>query len=174
LPRYLVVAEAPTESSPPARLIAGATTQFRVRGYDRVGNESVSSILSYTSVIPGDRDADGMPDDWEQCYGLNPDSSTDGSMDADADGLTNLQEYLLQLDPEQVDAPRVSVTTAGSGSTIRLHLEGLSGRAMAIEVSEDLTNWSAAADPVVSESPVELEVPTPERMPYGFYRAVLR
>jgi len=45
---------------------------------------------------------------------------------------------------------------------------------MAVEVSEDLTNWSMAANPVVAQSPVELEVPTPERMPYGFYRAVLR
>lgn len=96
MPRYLVAVDAPAESSPPARLIAGATTQFRVRSHDRVGNESVSEIVSYTNVIPGNQDADGMPDDWQQRHGLNPDSPADGPTDADGDGLTDLQEYLLQ------------------------------------------------------------------------------
>jgi hypothetical protein len=105
--------EAAEKQVSPARLLPGATTQCRVRSYDRVGNESVSSILSFNNTIPGDRDADGMPDDWEQRHGLNPDSPADGPTDADGDGLTNLQEYLLELDPTEVDAPQISVITAG-------------------------------------------------------------
>ena len=135
-----------------ARLLAGATTQFRVRSYDRVGNESVSSVVSYVPVIPGDGDADGMPDEWEQRYGLSPDSPADGSSDADGDGLTNLQEYLLQLDPTQVDAPRISNVTADSEGTVHLRIEGVYGRAITVEVSEDLVNWSEAANPVLAES----------------------
>ena len=43
-----------------------------------------------------DADADGLPDPWETRLGLNPESATgtDGAAgDADADGLTNAQEY---------------------------------------------------------------------------------
>jgi Tol biopolymer transport system component len=43
-----------------------------------------------------DGDGDGLPDDWETRFGLNPSNSTGndgGAGDPDADGSTNLQEY---------------------------------------------------------------------------------
>jgi pectate lyase len=43
---------------------------------------------------PLDSDYDGMPDDWERLHGLNPMNSADGSQDANADGYTNVEEYL--------------------------------------------------------------------------------
>jgi hypothetical protein len=45
-----------------------------------------------------DRDADGMPDWWEERYGLNPDAN-DAAGDADGDGSTNLEEYRAGTDP---------------------------------------------------------------------------
>ena len=57
---------------------------------------------------------------------------------------------------------------------VRLRIEGVYRRAIAVEVSEDLANWSAYADPVLPESSVELEFPAPAGVAYGFYRAVLR
>ncbi len=39
-----------------------------------------------------DADNDGMPDIWEQTYGLNP-YSNDASVDSDNDGYTNITEY---------------------------------------------------------------------------------
>jgi hypothetical protein len=45
-------------------------------------------------VISRDRDGDGMPDTFETLYGLNPDNPNDATLDADGDGVTNLQEYL--------------------------------------------------------------------------------
>jgi len=45
---------------------------------------------------PLDSDDDGMPDDWEKSYGLDP-LVTDGADDKDTDGYTNLEEYLNQL-----------------------------------------------------------------------------
>ncbi len=49
-----------------------------------------------------DWDADGMPDDWEIAYGLNP-WINDADIDADGDGLANLAEYELGTDPLNPD-----------------------------------------------------------------------
>ena len=48
---------------------------------------------------PQDSDKDGMPDDWEKQYGLDPTNPADGYADVDADGYTNLEEYLNNIKP---------------------------------------------------------------------------
>jgi hypothetical protein len=52
-----------------------------------------------STTAPADSDHDGMPDDWEQKYGLNPQDPKDGASDADHDGYTNVEEYLNGTDP---------------------------------------------------------------------------
>ncbi|MEK6776778.1 MAG: MopE-related protein [bacterium] len=49
-----------------------------------------------------DSDGDAMSDDWETVYGLDP-LSNDSDQDQDADGLTNLQEYLIHTNPVRLD-----------------------------------------------------------------------
>jgi len=46
---------------------------------------------------PKDSDKDGMPDTWEKQHGFDPDNPADGN--ADADGYTNLEEYLNSTKP---------------------------------------------------------------------------
>jgi hypothetical protein len=51
---------------------------------------------------PGlDSDGDGMTDDWELYYGLNPYDPSDAGLDPDGDGKTNLEEFLAGTDPVQ-------------------------------------------------------------------------
>ncbi len=50
-----------------------------------------------------DNDNDGMPDDWELKYRLDPFNSSDALVDSDGDGLTNLQEYKLGTNPKKKD-----------------------------------------------------------------------
>ncbi len=52
-----------------------------------------------SGAAPVDSDADGMPNDWEQAHGLNPQQAKDGVLDRDGDGYTNLEEYLNSLVP---------------------------------------------------------------------------
>ncbi|RYD62534.1 MAG: hypothetical protein EOP84_34505, partial [Verrucomicrobiaceae bacterium] len=40
-----------------------------------------------------DADHDGMPDDWESFYGLNPNDPSDRTGDADNDGIPNYLEF---------------------------------------------------------------------------------
>jgi hypothetical protein len=47
-----------------------------------------------------DTDGDGMPDAWELAYGINA-LTNNASLDADLDGVSNLQEYLLGTDPQR-------------------------------------------------------------------------
>jgi pectate lyase len=50
-------------------------------------------------VAPEDSDHDGMPDAWEEMHGFDPYNSSDGPLDADGDGYTNIEECLNSTDP---------------------------------------------------------------------------
>lgn len=51
-----------------------------------------------------DSDIDGMPDAWEILHNLNPASALDATLDADSEGLTNLEEYQNGTDPNKADS----------------------------------------------------------------------
>lgn len=92
------------------QVLAGAGATLPVR--DTVDQRIVADVMNGTGQIiadpsevggwpalasgtpPIDEDKDGMPDSWELAYGLNPSNRSDGPKDADADGYTNLEEYL--------------------------------------------------------------------------------
>lgn len=48
---------------------------------------------------PRDSDNDGMPDEWELKFKLNPQDAADAAQDKDKDGFTNVEEYLNGTDP---------------------------------------------------------------------------
>lgn len=54
------------------------------------------------AAAKADLDKDGMPDEWEAAHGLDP-KSNDSKADKDGDGLSNLQEYKLGLNPGNPD-----------------------------------------------------------------------
>jgi hypothetical protein len=53
--------------------------------------------------INPDKDGDGMLDEWEILYGLNPSDPTDAFLDPDEDGLNNLQEHGTRTIPTDPD-----------------------------------------------------------------------
>jgi len=62
--------------------------------------EDVGGWPEYKSAsAPLDSDHDGMPDEWEKKYGLDPNDPADAAKDLDGDGYTNLEEYLNGTDP---------------------------------------------------------------------------
>jgi hypothetical protein len=56
-----------------------------------------------TTVPVIDEDADGMPAWWERKYEFSDTDAADASEDLDADGLSNLLEFLNKVDPSNVD-----------------------------------------------------------------------
>lgn len=75
----------------------------------------ISGIIIRSIAGVADRDRDGMPDDWETHYALNPDDPSDAAKDCNNNGVTNLDEYTANLDPCDATPPTVALTS-GSGS----------------------------------------------------------
>jgi hypothetical protein len=52
----------------------------------------------------GDMDGDGMHNEWERLYGLDPRSPSDNASDEDHDGLSAHEEFLYETDPTVKDS----------------------------------------------------------------------
>lgn len=99
--RYTLNGLDPTESSTayasPIPLTTTAT--LKARAFKAGMNASPIASALFTQL---DTDADGLLDSWEQQYFGNLAQSA--NTDSDGDGLTNLQEWRLNLDPVRRDS----------------------------------------------------------------------
>lgn len=115
-----------------------------------------------------DTDADGMPDAWETTYGLIIGSNDSGG-DADGDGLSNLNEYLLGTNPKAGDSFFRAIITPLSGTTDRVTWNSVAGKAYIVEWSPDLaTPFAMLRNVTASGSSSQVDVPRSGAV--GFYR----
>jgi pectate lyase len=71
-------------------------TNRMIDSEDEVGGwPTLRSLV--TSEPSKDTDGDGIPDEWEQRHGLNPNDPKDGNAVTSGDGYTNLEKYLNSL-----------------------------------------------------------------------------
>jgi len=82
----------------------GTTYYFAITAYDLSNNESsYSSEVSINIPEQGqpvkDSDNDGIPDNVEESWGLNPFDPQDSLLDSDGDGVVNLVEYMAGTNP---------------------------------------------------------------------------
>jgi immune inhibitor A len=96
-------------------LLADTLYHYRVSSVDADDNgPTYSSDSTFTTPAPGvldtdgdgivdaedvDDDNDGIKDDWEEKYNLDPKDFTDADMDFDYDGFSNRAEYFAGTDP---------------------------------------------------------------------------
>jgi hypothetical protein len=107
------------------------------------GNFTISLGLQAGPQVMADFDGDGLPDWWEEQYGLNPDDATGSNGaggDIDGDGLSNEAEFLMGLSPVSVGPVMHTVTLApgGSGHWI-VRFQSATGRRYRILYSDALT-----------------------------------
>jgi pectate lyase len=70
---------------------------------------------TYRSLpAPKDSDGDGIPDYWEEQFGLNKNSAADAMQDRDGDGYTNIEEYVNNTDPTGGNLPIVYISASHS------------------------------------------------------------
>ncbi|HJO53454.1 MAG TPA: lamin tail domain-containing protein, partial [Verrucomicrobiota bacterium] len=112
------------------------------------------------SVEVADTDADGMPDEWETAFGLDPNNSNDADGDADGDGLTNLSEYLAGTDPgDAASALRLTTVNLANGK-MSLVFEASQGRLIEIQSTPALGQaaWKSVLEvDVKSDGPQQVE-----------------
>jgi hypothetical protein len=122
-----------------------------------------NGVLSGTGTITPvvDSDNDGIPDEWENAYGLNPTNNADLALDSDGDTMSNFEEYIAGTNPtNEFSYLKVDTITPTSGAT--LSFIAVSNKTYTIEFTDVLgaswrqlistaartTNWSAVvSDP---------------------------
>ena len=94
-------------------------------------------------VVYRDADGDGMWDNWETQYNLNPGDASDAAQDADGDGHSNYEEFLAGTDPnDSRSITRVVRIDAGVGG-VRITVQGARGRTYLLERQDPATEaWS--------------------------------
>ncbi len=86
-------------------VIPGKTYYYKLEDVDFFGGKERHGPVWATPGI--DSDDDGIPDGWEERYGLNP-NINDGGLDPDYDGFTNYEEFLNDTDPYVPDIEGVT------------------------------------------------------------------
>lgn len=61
--------------------------------------QQVGGLPEYNGAPYKDSDGDGMPDEWELQYGLDPNDPSDAVKDCSGDGYTNIEKYINGIDP---------------------------------------------------------------------------
>jgi hypothetical protein len=75
--------------------------QIELIGKGIITNPSqVGGYPEYKGTPYKDSDGDGLPDDWEGKYGLNPSDASDAAGDLNGDGYTNIEDFINGLDPK--------------------------------------------------------------------------
>lgn len=110
---YEKKATSPTEGKKNAAGIINSPYDNKPAGAD----DNWSPWPTLTSNIPPvDTDGDGIPDSWEEEYGLDPNNAEDGKIVAE-DGYTNLEHYLNSLVEDITEAQLADGTIEGYDAT---------------------------------------------------------
>jgi DNA-binding beta-propeller fold protein YncE len=133
---------------------------YNLDGPELVGRWGIDGIVLRTpqtfylyrsSLLPAreglDFDGDSLTDSWERAHGFNPHDPTDAVLDPDADGASNLDEWLAGTSPLDPGSTLRLRIVAGPAPGLRLH--GVVGRRYLPEVAPTVQGpWSAAGDAV--------------------------
>ena len=136
-----------------------------------------------STISLSDADADGLPDAWENLYGLS--TSDNGSInidngpngDPDHDGIANIIEWLVGLNPKLVDNsayPKVAIAKIAGG--FRLNFPTLPGRKYQLQSSATLNVWDPFGAPLVTaptDPPGTFQIDDTTSLPKRFYRMVI-
>ncbi|HJO09642.1 MAG TPA: lamin tail domain-containing protein, partial [Verrucomicrobiota bacterium] len=127
------------------------------------------------SIEVADSDGDGMPDEWETAFGLNPDNAVDAVADADGDGLANLSEYLAGTDPKDTSSSQRLGEVSLANGKLSLFFEAAQERLIEIQSTPSLGQaaWKSILEVDIKTDgtqQVEVDLPAGEA---HFFRLLL-
>jgi hypothetical protein len=127
-----------------------------------------------TVLIGEDHDGDGIEDNWEFDYGLNPYNAADAAEDPDSDGMSNLAEYLAGTDPrDPVSFLRIEqVSVDGQGAFVSFH--AAANRSYTVQFTDQLNppGWQKLGDVGARSAAFLATIVDPDSKGSRYYRLV--
>jgi hypothetical protein len=148
----------------------GAGSALRRVDTTLFGNDPVNWVASAPFSGPADRDFDGMPDSWEDQYGLDADNPNDADDDNDLDGMRNLEEYLAGTSP--LDAGSLLDLQITLMSPVTLQFTTVANKSYTIEYRASLStgSWIPLMHIDPQPNPRTVTVTDPSFVTSRFYR----
>ncbi|MGC8886070.1 MAG: lamin tail domain-containing protein [Verrucomicrobiia bacterium] len=149
-----------------------ASGSYRLIVKNEASPSGVAANFSITAIA--DSDGDGIPDVWENAYGLNPNSADDAFTDSDGDGVSNLQEYIAGTDPNDPNSKPMIETINVNKNNVYLTFTAISNRTYSIEYLDKFgaSTWQKLLDiPAKTNTEVKLLL-IPMTNSGGFYRLI--
>lgn len=126
-------------------------------------------------LLSNDADADGMEDDWERRFGLDPAFAGDAASDADNDGVSNLDEFQSGTDPRNATDQLRAILIVTEGGQLGIRFTAQPGRAYQVQASDSLgrPEWRVVGTWGIQNVLREVTITDPDRFdhrPTRFYR----
>jgi hypothetical protein len=154
--------------------ITNAQSTFRLYSVI-VSNAVASNILSATATLTflTDTDRDGLPDGWEDQFGFLSGDATDRNADADADRMSNWEEYVAGTDPTNA-LSYLKVEPVDPLAPAAFRFVAVSNRTYTVQFTDDLAAgpWLKLADLPAHATNRTVTVAEPEYRSSRFYRLI--
>ena len=117
------------------------------------GVYEAAEVFAYTTYC--DADGDGMPDDGEARYELDPNNADDADQDADSDRHSNLEEYIAGTSPtNSADCLEITQMSIAEMTNVILNWDSVAERLYAIQTTSNLlSSWTNVSDPIYTNMP---------------------
>jgi hypothetical protein len=101
-----------------------------------------ATTLRLTGLVIVDSDGDGLPDWWEDRFGLSKTNAADALLDLDGDGASNAAEFQAGTVPNNPNSVFRIVALAREGGNVRLTWTTVGGKSYRVQTNAVLANGS--------------------------------
>jgi hypothetical protein len=131
--------------------VASGGTLVTTDGYARFTvRYAGENTLRLTDLVIMDRDSDGLPDWWEDSFGLDKTNSADAAGDSDGDGASNLNEFAAGTNPTNAASLFRVVSVQQESNDVRLTWATVGGKSYRVQTNGNMFVPFADFGPLIS------------------------
>ena len=136
-----------------------------------------SATPGRSNLVIGDADEDGLPNLWENLYGLDPNDASDGRLDPDEDGHSNLEEFIAGTKPNDPNSV-LWLALILHHESAAISFEAQPGRTYVLWSTGNVADgeWIKVKQfsPQPEKRTISYEIPAEQRpIPNGYYRVTI-